>query len=147
MTPLAMILIPAVAGAACFLIRSDRARRLLLLLAAVAHAGLTARAWTQPLLVGTADWLAIGPAALYFLTLTSALFLAVATYTAGYLALERRADHTDPEENFVFTNTPEAVFTACLLFFLSSMTLVLTSQHVGLLLADGQPQRVGRHGR
>jgi hydrogenase-4 component F len=132
-TPLALILVPAVAGAACFLIRPDRARRLLLLAAAVAHAGLTARAWSLPLSVSTTDWLAIGPTALYFLSLTSALFLAVSVYTVGYLARERAVDHTDAEEDFVFTNSPEAVFTACLLFFLSSMTLVITSQHVGLL--------------
>jgi hydrogenase-4 component F len=131
--PLILILMPAAAGGACFFIRDDRARRGLLVLAAVIHSGLTARAWTQPLVVGTTAWLAIGPAALYFLTLTTILFLMVSIYTAGYLARERTADHTDPEEHFVFTNTPEAVFTACLLFFLSSMSLVIMSQHVGLL--------------
>jgi hydrogenase-4 component F len=132
-TSLTLILVPAVAGGLCFLLRDDRVRRGLLVAAATAHGALTARAWVAPMVVRTGDWLAIGPAALYFLTLTSALFMAASVYAVGTLARERTADHTDPEENFVFTNTPEAVFTACMLLFLSSMTLVITSQHVGLL--------------
>ena len=46
---------------------------------------------------------------------------------------ESGATRADPEEGFLFDNTPEAVFTACLLGFLSAMTLVTASQHFGLL--------------
>ncbi|NLX13731.1 MAG: NADH dehydrogenase FAD-containing subunit, partial [Phycisphaerales bacterium] len=36
-------------------------------------------------------------------------------------------------EGFLFDNTPEAVFTGCLLLFLAMMTLVTVSAHLGLL--------------
>ncbi|HTZ52899.1 MAG TPA: proton-conducting transporter membrane subunit [Spirochaetia bacterium] len=39
----------------------------------------------------------------------------------------------DPEEGFLFTNIPEALFTACLLGFLAAMTLVTVSVHFGLV--------------
>jgi hydrogenase-4 component F len=67
------------------------------------------------------------------LSITSALFLAVAPYAAGYLGREATGRRRDFEEGILFANAPEAVFTGCLLFFLATMTLVAVSQHFGLL--------------
>ena len=86
----ALISVPALAGAACFLIRDDRFRRGLLVAAAVLHAGLTAAAWGRPLDLDPTAWVAIGAPALYFLSLTSLLFLLASVYAVGYLALESR---------------------------------------------------------
>jgi hydrogenase-4 component F len=68
-----------------------------------------------------------------FLSVTSVLFVTAALYAVGYLRRERRAAHRDFEEGLLFTNAPEATFTACLLFFLAAMTLVTVSQALGLL--------------
>ena len=54
-------------------------------------------------------------------------------FRSGFLRRESGATSADTEEGFLFGNAPEAVFTACLLGFLSTMTLVTLSQHFGLL--------------
>jgi hydrogenase-4 component F len=128
-----LILIPGLGGLASFFIRSDRLRRGLLVLAAVAHGALTAAAWgvrPAPVLHG---WLLLDDPGLLFLSISSALFLAAAFYAIGYLGRERRGERRDFEEGFLFANAPEATFTGCLLLFLASMTLVTVSQHLGLL--------------
>ncbi len=134
----ALIAVPALAGAACFFIRDDRFRRGLLLASAALHAGLTAAAWGQPLSLTGAAWVAIGPAALYFLSLTSLLFLVASIYAVGYLSRESHEGSAEADEPVMegwrlLHRSREAVFTACLLLFLASMSLVITSQHVGLL--------------
>ena len=132
---LALILLPAVAGAAAFFIRSHGLRRALLILGALAHTTLTAVAWTM----GTdspawGDWLMLDAPGLLFLSITSVLFLAASLYAVGYLAHEGLHRIEDPrEEGAFFSNVPEAIFTGCLLLFLSTMTLVAVSQHFGLL--------------
>lgn len=68
-----------------------------------------------------------------FLGITSLLFLAVAVYAAHNLGRELHGRQTEEDTGSVFNNAPEAVFTACLLIFLSTMTLVVASQHLGLL--------------
>jgi hydrogenase-4 component F len=67
------------------------------------------------------------------LTITSALFLPCAVYAIGYLRREGRGARRDFDEGLLFDNAPEATFTACLLLFLSAMTLVNVSQRFGLL--------------
>ena len=129
-----LVAFPAAAAVAAFFIRSNPLRRGLLVAAAAAHAALTAwcgvdRARFAP--VG--DWLAVDAAGLLFLGITSLLFLVVSIYTAGFLARERPGMREDSEEGFLFSNSPEALFTACLLGFLSAMTLVTVSRHFGLL--------------
>ena len=52
---------------------------------------------------------------------------------SGSCRRETGATRADSEEGFLFDNTPEALFTACLLGFLATMTLVTVSQHFGLL--------------
>jgi hydrogenase-4 component F len=128
----ALFLVPALAGACAFVIRRPGARRGLLVGTAIAHAILTVRAWRLPS-APPAGWLALDPLGLVFLSITSALFLGAAFYSVGYLRRESAGSHHDFEESFLFTNEPEAVFVGCMLFFLSSMTLVTLSRHLGLL--------------
>jgi hydrogenase-4 component F len=129
----AILLVPALAGGLCMLVRSSRARRALLAVAAGAHCAMVAACWiTRPQLV-PGEWIGLDAAGLLFLSITSALFFCVAVYTCGYLGHEAGARTTDEEEGFLFTNSPEAVFTGCLLFFLSTMSLVAASRHFGLM--------------
>ena len=134
-----LLLIPALAGlAACFL-PFHGLRRVLLILAALAHAALTAALWTrseEPVLFG---WIAVDAASLLFLSITSALFLLASFYAVGYLhqhAADHHADgpsHGTPAWEDDTAQLPEATFTGCLLLFLSTMTLVIISRHLGLL--------------
>lgn len=134
----ALILIPLVGGVASLLVRSVPARRLLLVGAALGHTALTASLWASwperpaPLLDG---WLALDAPGLLVLTLASLLFLAAAVYSVGYLAHENHGGRPrrDFEEGSFFVNEPEAIFSACLLFFLGSMSAVALSHHFGLL--------------
>ncbi len=82
------------------------------------------------------NWLALDALGRLFLGITSTLFLAAALYAVGYLARETGSGddrRRDLEEDALFVNAPEAVFTGCLLFFLATMTLVCVSNHLGLL--------------
>ena len=127
----ALILVPFAAGGIAFLWPHDRGRRVLLVLAALAHTTLVAAAWLvrpPPELGGR---LAIDATGLLFLSITSVLFLVAAMYCVGYLARERRGGHVDFVEHLYFSNEPETVFTGCLLMFLAAMTLVTLSQHFG----------------
>lgn len=130
---LLLFVLPALAGVVAFLLRRDGARRALLVVAAMMHAALTASCWwirPAPLPSG---WLALDPAGLLFLTLTSVLFLASAIYAVEYLRREVRGRRSDFVEGGLFSNAPEAAFTGCLLFFLATMTLVCVSRHLGIL--------------
>jgi hydrogenase-4 component F len=133
MMVLLLILIPALAGGLAFCIRADKVRRALLVATAVAHAALTIIAWFWKPAPALGGWLMLDGLGLLFLSITSALFLPVAVYAVNYLRRERHEGIKDMEEGFLFDNAPEATFTACLLFFLTAMTLVTLSQHVGLL--------------
>lgn len=75
----------------------------------------------------------LDPLGLLFLSITSVLFLAASFYCVGYLEREDRGERKDFEEGILFSNAPEAVFIACLLFFLGAMTSVTVCQHFGLL--------------
>jgi hydrogenase-4 component F len=130
----ALIAVPAIAGAVAFVLRNDSLRRSLLLSTAIGHAGLTLAAWRCCLPVSTrSDLLGLDELSLVFLSLTSVLFLAGGIYGIGYLARERRVRGRREEDGFIFNNAPEAIFTGCLLLFLSAMTLVNVSRHFGLL--------------
>ncbi len=130
---LALILVPLIAGAGAFFMRSNRLRHALLLAAAIVHAGLTAVAWTIRPLSQLGGWVALDAAEMLFLGTTSALFLAIAVFAIGYLNREGQGRLADIEEGFLFPNAPEATFVGCLLIFLSTMTLVIAAQHVGLM--------------
>ena len=129
----ALVLLPLAAGLAAFGLRADRPRRGLLVVTALAHAGLTAGGWAGWYQPAWGGWLALDPVGLLFLSITSILFLASAFYSVGFLAQEGHTHHIDLEEHLFFRNEPEAVFTGCLLLFLAAMTLVSLSQHFGIL--------------
>jgi hydrogenase-4 component F len=120
-------------GIVAFFLRPDRLRRALLLLVAIVHTGVTAATWLVPAMPALGGWLLLDAPGRLFLSITSVLFLAAAAYSVGYLRQEGHTAHSDVEEGFLFANAPEASFTACLLFFLTAMTLVTCSQRFGLL--------------
>ncbi len=133
MSVLLLVLVPALAGAGAFFLRADTFRRALLVLAALVHAGLVATTWIAQPSPSMSGWLQLDRLGQVFLSITSALFLAAALYAVGYLRRERQAAHQDFEDGLLFTNAPEATFTACLLLFLGAMTLVTVSQAFGIL--------------
>jgi len=137
-----LIGVPAGAGVLAFVIGSNRLRRILLVAVALSHLGLVAQAWRMPLApapTGLEAWLALDPAALLFLSLSSVLFLAAAIYGVGYLTRQHAAAKAEPptDDDLADDDAPpqvaEAVFTGCLLLFLATMTLVAASRHFGLL--------------
>lgn len=129
-----LILLPALAGILSLLLRHNGLRRTLLVLVAMAHTGLTASAWVHRPAPMAGGWLALDTLGLYFLSLTSTLFLAASFYAVGYLAKGGHNDNAEGlDEGLFFTNAPEAVFSACLLFFLATMTFVCSSMHFGLM--------------
>ena len=129
----ALLLVPAVSGIACFFMKGDAARRAVLVLTALAHAGLVVATWLAPPAAALGGWLRLDGLGQLFLSITSTLFLAAAVYAVAYLHRESRVAHQDFGEGLLFTNAPEATFTACLLLFLAAMTLVTVSQRFGLL--------------
>jgi hydrogenase-4 component F len=116
---LAIVLMPALAAAAAYLVRTDARRSALLLGAAATHALLVTALWTAPGQSAFDGWIADDALGLVILTLESALFVVVATYTIGFLRTEKARGRR--------------IFVSCLLAFLSAVSLVSLSQHVALL--------------
>jgi hydrogenase-4 component F len=116
---LGLILLPVVAGALAYLGRTPRARNMLLVGTAVIHAAGVSRAWSHPAVAAFGGWLAVDALGLIVLTAVSILFLAVSTYTVGFLQID----------------SPRGgrVFVACLLAFLGAATLVSVAHHLALL--------------
>ncbi len=149
-----MMLLPLAAGALAFMITGDRPRRALLLWTARLHSLLTALAvWdhaaggavsgfisggapfrTAP--PGAAAWFSFDPLGLFFIAITSSLFLGASHYAVSYLAAEKLGPGEKADGAFVFNNEPETVFTGCLLLFLAAMTAVTASRHMGMLWAS-----------
>ena len=130
---LALIILPLLAGLAAFALPQAAIRRGLLIVAALAHAVVTATCWKWTPAPALGGWLAMDAAGLLFVSITSGLFLVVSFYVIGYLGQQTNRHAEDFEEGFLFDNAPEAVFIGCLLLFLAAMTLVTVSQHFGLL--------------
>lgn len=128
-----LVLFPAAGAILTLLLRSDRASRLLLPLIAALHlAAVVVLAVERP---GPAlfGWLELDPLGLWFLGITSVLFVAAAAYAVGYLAKEGSQPKADFFEGTPFENAPQSVFAASLLGFLAAMTLVLLAQHLAVL--------------
>ncbi len=130
---LLLILLPIIAGAAAFFVRSNRLRRLILLASSIGHSALTGFAWVQRPAAALDGWLVLDDLGLLFLSTLSFLFLATSFYAVGYFQREDWGKRQDFEVGFLFTNAREATFTCCLLLFLAMMTLVCLSQDFGLL--------------
>ena len=129
----ALIFLPLAAAAAALLVRPDRPRRALLVATAAIHLALSAACWIWTPAYAPDAWLGLDAAGRLFLGLSSLLFLAVAVYAAHVLGRESHGRQTEEDTGSTFVNAPEATFTACLLAFLSTMTLVVASRHLGLL--------------
>jgi len=130
---LLLILVPVVAAGLALVVRSDAIRRCLLIGTGTAHFCLATAVWQVrpgPIFRG---WLMVDAPGLVFLMITSVLFLIASIYAVGYLQAESVKSKKDFEEGVFFTNAPEAIFSACLLMFLATMTLVTMSQHLGIL--------------
>jgi hydrogenase-4 component F len=128
---IALILLPALSGAAAFLLRSKALRKALLAAAAVGHSLLTFLCWLRAPAPAMGGWLELDSLGLLFLSITSTLFLAASAYAIDYL---RSNDHpVDEEEGVMVSHAPDATFIGCVLFFLSAMTLVVMSHHFGLM--------------
>jgi hydrogenase-4 component F len=115
----ALILVPVVAAAIALVTPSDRWRPWLMSAAAAGHTALTALALggTPP---SEADgWLVLDPLGKVFLALVSTLFCICSVYTARYLTL----GHAQPNR----------IFCVCFLVSLAGMSLVILSQHLGLM--------------
>jgi len=129
-----IVLIPALLGLIALVIPWKKIRRGLLITGGITHAIIIACLAVYPKSpVASGAWIGLDSAGLLFLSITSILFLAVSVYTTGYLGREGDRKVLDSVEGFLFRNEPEAIFIACLLFFLASMSLVCISHDMGLL--------------
>jgi hydrogenase-4 component F len=125
-------LLPAVAGLACYPIRNNRIRRVLWATVAAAHFALSGTVCFAEPANEIGHWIGLDALSAVFLLLTSLLFLLVTIYALGYVAREPATMHADFEDGRLFKNEPESVFTGCLLFLLSAMTVAILSRHIAL---------------
>lgn len=130
---LVILLAPLVSAVAAFLVTNASIRRGILLAGATGNAAGVAWAWLDRPGLLFDGWIGLDSAGLLFLSITSGLFLAAAIYGVGYLRREAGVRHVELESGYRFYNAPEAIFIACLLLFLTSMSLVTVSRHLGLL--------------
>src|SRR5213079_819471 len=79
------------------------------------------------------SWIRADALGLTFLLITSTLFVIASFYSVGYLDRETSSPKADWVEGMLFSNAPERIFVACMLFFLAAMTLVTVADHLGLL--------------
>ncbi len=108
-------------------------RRQLVVATGLVHFALTAICWVVPASDVLGGRIGLDALGLLFLTVSSALFVLIAIYAAGYLASEDNSPRRDFEQNLRFVNAPDVVFQACMLAFLFAVTLVTTSRHLGIL--------------
>lgn len=125
---LLLLLVPVIVGVLILLFFREfpKIRSALLVLTSGIHFLITLSAWVVQPVSRWKEFLALDPMGLFFLSITSCLFLIVSVYGAGYLL--KPQDPTNARDRN--TDTP---FTVCLLFFLSSMTLVVLSQNLEVL--------------
>ena len=116
---LLLVVLPALLAAIGFAIPSSRARPWLLPVAGLLHLGLTcaALALEWPAVLG--GWVALDALGKLFLLFASTLYCLLCVYAPGYLA--QRAER------------PNRIFVACLLLYPSWMSLMILSQHLGLM--------------
>jgi len=131
MIAILLITVPFLTGIISFYTHNDIVRRGMLIACACFHLGLSCVSWfwrPQELLC---EWFAFDSISMVFLTITSILFLGASLYGVQYLADESKHNKGvgGPKKFF----TQEAIFSGCLLMFLSTMTMVIASQQLALL--------------
>lgn len=119
MPPILLVALPLAAALLALLVPSERARALLVPATGAVHLALTAAALLGRTELSADEWLALDGLGALFLGLVSGLFFLAALYVPGYLAL--RPDR------------PNRVFCVGLFGFLGGATLLVLSQHVGLM--------------
>lgn len=130
------VIVPVLSAVTSLFIRNDKLRRVLLVVTSAIHLGLVISSLfmeTPELFDG---WLAFDVPGKLFLTITSFLFFITSWYAVNYLSRDSKQHHVSATNEFTlryFEFSRESVFTACLLFFLSTMSLVTISHHLGLL--------------
>lgn len=110
---------PVLTAAAVFLLRHDRLRKIILLLASSVHLSVMVSFWQRPHDVQFNAFLGFDALSLLVLNLVSILFFVISIYLIGYLKEKRRRSN--------------GIFMGCLLCLLAAMTLVTMSRHMGLL--------------
>ena len=116
---LALILVPLLLAALALALPSNRLRPWLLPVTASTHLALPGAALTHPGASAGKFWLLLDPPGAVVLILISVLFFFCSFYLVGYL-------HYRQER-------PNRIFCACVLAFLSGMTLVTWAHHLGLM--------------
>jgi len=116
---LALIVLPVLAAGVAAALPSDRARPHVLPLAGAGHLALTTWAIADDRPSSLGGWLALDPPGRVVLLLLSVLFAICSVYAVGYLRHRRELSNR--------------VFVPCLLIFLGMTTLVVCSQHLGLM--------------
>lgn len=129
---LSIILIPAVAGMIAYFIPSNGFRRWLWSLAALAHLILSVYVSFVSTPAQNGSWMGLDALSAIVLPLTSFLFMMVTIYACGYVAREPADQGPQEEGEGLLKNTPESIFTGCLLLFLATMSLAILSRHFGL---------------
>ncbi len=119
-----LVVAPAVLGLAALAIRNLRVGLAILLGTAAAHLVTVASLWTGVPASAPEALLRIDVTGLLFLSITSVLFLAASLYTVPYLLQGTHDPQAAPRR-----------FVPCLLWFLSAMTLVTTTQNLALMWA------------
>ncbi|MDP3939907.1 MAG: proton-conducting transporter membrane subunit [Deltaproteobacteria bacterium] len=120
-----LVLLPAAAGFAAWLSRSVRAQLVLLLGAALGHVAVVGSLWLHLPLPTPGALLGLDALGLLVLTLASIIFLASALYSIPYLT---EGTHDVPSSPLRYV--------PLLLAFLTAMSLVALSRHLGLLWAS-----------
>ena len=133
-----LILVPLLAGLAMLFIRDARLCRWLLPCVGICHTSATVAIILAILADERPEALRglLAPDSLgaVFLGLASILFLAASFYAVGYLKMEaENSFQNTASENKLRSSAPERRFTACLCFFLTAMSVVTTTPHLGAL--------------
>lgn len=139
MITLLLVFFPLAAALAAYLAGNNRIIiRVCLALTALLHAGLTfcclqlPREMTSCVWNGQ-EWIGLDRTGSLFLVITSLLFLFVTVHTLLWLPAEYRAETKPAAPGHFAGLQSEHIFIPCMLAFLATMTLVITSRNFGLL--------------
>lgn len=116
---LALLAIPTAGAVASLLVRSNRARPLLLVAVALLHLAFTAVLLLDPRAPAANDWLGLDPPGRLVLGLISVLFAGCAVYAVSYLRYRHSRDNR--------------VFTTCLHALLAALTLAILARQLGVM--------------
>ncbi|HAE39940.1 MAG TPA: NADH dehydrogenase FAD-containing subunit [Candidatus Riflebacteria bacterium] len=130
-TAYALIIMPVITGIISLFISSERARRNLLVIVAFAHLFISIRLCSGAAGELNGVWLGLDQLGRMFLMITSLLFTGSAIYSTVYL--DKHPHFNGPAiAGLRMPANSNAIFAACMQFFLAAMTLSILSMHFGL---------------